>query len=192
MSLSMSWCTSELRSAAARLQQVAVGGLVVRALGQPRRRVRRIEISVKLQSPGVDVLPGNAAVPDGKQAIPVLLDANDDDAITQQRDAREQQPYEVHDVFPSHLAPRTQVLLELLELSEHVAVVSLIDELRQERVSHGEKVVRQRRRVLDERRPQALEHVGVRLERQVEELLQLPVALLALGVLELLRDAVKR
>src|SRR5204862_3506876 len=106
--------------------------------------------------------------------------------------AREQKAYEVHDVLPSDLAPRTEVLLELLKLSDDVAVVSLIDELRQKRVSHGEKVVRQRGRVLDERCPQAFKDVGVRLERQVEELLQFPIALLALGVVELFRNAVER
>jgi len=46
--------------------------------------------------------------------------------------------------------------------------------------------------MFDQRGPEALEDVGVRFERQVEELLKLPVAFLAVGVLELLRNAVER
>ena len=122
----------------------------------------------------------------------MALDADHDDAVAEEGDAREQQAHEVHDVLPAHLAARAQILFELLELAQHVAVVGLVDELRQERLAHGDELVGERRRLLDERRPEALEHVGVRFERQVEKPLQLPVALLAVGVLELLRDAVER
>src|SRR5438552_17343242 len=95
-------------------------------------------------------------------------------------------------MLPADLAPSPEILFELLELAEDVAVVRLIDQLRQERRAHAEELVGQWRRVLYERGPEALEHVGVRFERQAEELLELPVALLAARVLELFRNAIER
>ena len=43
---------------------------------------------MEVQSPSVQFLPGNAAIADGKKAIAVLLDADHDDAVTQEGDAR--------------------------------------------------------------------------------------------------------
>jgi hypothetical protein len=118
---------------------------------------------MKLQPPRVDFLPGHTAVADGEKAVAVLFHADHDDAVTQKGDAREQEANQVHDVLPTDLAPSPEVLFQLLELSDHVAVVRLIDELRQERLAHAEELVRQRRRVLDQGCPEALEDVGVRL-----------------------------
>jgi hypothetical protein len=44
--------------------------------------VERRTLNVAVHSPSVDLLPGYATIADGEKAIAVLLDADDDDAIT--------------------------------------------------------------------------------------------------------------
>ena len=65
-------------------------------------------------------------------SIAVLVDLDDDDAITQEGDARQKKANQVHDVLPADLAPSPEILFELLELPQDVTVVGLIDESRQE------------------------------------------------------------
>jgi len=52
--------------------------------------------------------------------------------IPQDTDAGNEQPDEVHDMFPFQLSLITKIGLYLLELRHHVAVVRLIDQPRQE------------------------------------------------------------
>ena len=56
------------------------------------------------------------------------------EALAQHVDAREQQPDQVHDVLPLHLALVAEVGLHLLELRHHVAVVRLVDHRETENV----------------------------------------------------------
>ena len=98
----------------------------------------------------------------------------------------------MHDVLPLHLPVVAEVGLHLLELRHHVAVVGLVDQPRQEDRPHRQQFLGQRRRLLDQRRVEALQDVRVGLQRQHEELLEFPVRLLRRVVLQLLGHAVKR
>src|SRR5437764_13822674 len=128
--LEVSWSRFYLGGDPPRLEQESIGGFVVRSVRQRGRSVRAVEISVKLQPPGIDLLPGHAALADREETVAVLLDADHDDSVTQERNARQKETNEVHDVLRADLAARAEILFELLELPEDVTVVRLIDELR--------------------------------------------------------------
>jgi hypothetical protein len=89
-------------------------------------------------------------------------------------------------------SPRAIVAPQLLELRHHVAVVGLEHELRQEALAHAEEFLGDRRRRHDLRRPEHLEDVRIGLQRQDQELLQLPIDLVGRRVLELLGNAEQR
>ena len=95
-------------------------------------------------------------------------------------------------MFPFDLTLVADVGLHLLELGHHVAVVSLVNEPRQKDRPHAQQLHSQRRRLLDQRRVNALQHVRVGLERQHEKLLELPVSFLRLVLLQLLGHTVER
>jgi hypothetical protein len=74
----------------------------------------------------------------------------------------------------------------------HVAVVGLIDKPGEEFFAHGQQFLGRRNGVDDQRRIEDFEHIGIRLEREDEELLELPEDFLAGVVFELFGDAKER
>ena len=91
---------------------------------------------MQAQPPGVNLRPRQFAAPDRQQSFAVFPDPHGDDALPQRRHAGEQQPDQVHGVLPANVSARAQVLLQLLELRQHVAVVGLIDQPREEDMAH--------------------------------------------------------
>ncbi|KAF0246226.1 MAG: hypothetical protein FD180_857 [Planctomycetota bacterium] len=166
------------RGASTRPHQERVDRFMVGALGKRRLRERRVELLVQLHAPRVDLDPRRLAAPDREQPLAVLLDAHGDAPFAQRRHAGKKQPHQVHRVLPAERPLVAQVLLQLPELRHHVPVVGLVDHLRQKRPAHCEHLLRERRSRLHDRRPQALQHVRVSLERHRQKLLQLPVAFL--------------
>ena len=98
----------------------------------------------------------------------------------------------MHHVLPLRRPMLAHVGFDLAELRGDVAGVGLEHELRQEARTHRQQFAAEHRAVLDLRRPQALEHVGVGLQRHDDELLQLPVGLLRRLVVDLLGHAEQR
>ncbi len=144
---------------------------------------------MEFEPPGIDFAPWKFPTPDREEPISMLLDPHRDIMLAHDRDAGEEETDEVHCVLPLDPAPRSKVLFELLELREDVAVVRLVDELREEGAADSEELSGEVGRILDEGRVEAFENPGIRLEREPEKLAQLPVRLLRLLVFELLRNA---
>src|SRR5207302_9233319 len=89
-------------------------------------------------------------------------------------------------------ATRAEILLELLKLRKDIAVVCLIDELRQENAADREQLARELGSLFDHRRVQAFEDSGIRFERELQKLTELPIRLLRLFIFELLRNREER
>ena len=79
-----------------------------------------------------------------------------------------------------------------LNCEHDVAVVRLVNEPRQKGRPHPQQFLGKRSFLLDDRRIEAFQHVGVCLERQYEKSLQFPVVLLGVMPFELIRDTIQR
>src|SRR5437016_1236473 len=88
-----------------------VGALVVRPLRQLRRVQRRVEFLVQAQPPALNFFPRQLATPDREQTIAVRVHLHGHRSIAEHADAGEQQPDQVHDVLPFHLALVAKVAL---------------------------------------------------------------------------------
>lgn len=119
----------------------------------------------------------------------MLHDANRHLARLQSGDSLQEEPQQVHRVLPPDRTMVPQIALEFAELRHQVAVERLVDELREKCAAHREELLCERRRFLHDRRPEAFEHRRIRLQRERDDLLELPVALLRRRVFELLRHA---
>lgn len=174
------------------LEQECVYAGVVGAVGEGAVGEGGVEFGVELEAPGVGLVPGECTVLDGEELVAMLrIDADGDAGFAEKGDAGEEEAEEVHDVLPLDVALVAEVGGEFFELAHDVAVVGLIGEAREEGAAHSEHFLGQGRGLFDDGGPKAFEHVGVGLEGEDEEFLQLPVALLGLFVLELLGQAIE-
>lgn len=92
----------------------------------------------------------------------------------------------MHHMLPSRPLLIAQVLLDLLELRQHIGVIRAVDVPREKHPSHRHHAFPDHATMLNRWRVKALQHIRVRPQRQPDKLLNLPVAFLML-VLQLLR-----
>lgn len=142
-------------------------------------------------APGVHFCPLEFAAFDGEEAVAVGFDLHGDAAFAQGGRAGEEEAQEVHSVFPADFAVVAQVLLDLLELAEGVAVEGLKDHLGKEAVAQVQEFLAQGGDLFHEGRVEAFEDVRVRLQRHDEEFLEFPKAGLGGVVLKLFGRAVE-
>src|SRR6185312_9589199 len=147
---------------------------------------------MQVEPPAIDLIPRTQSVPYRKQIGPVFGDVDRHMPLLEYAHTLQQKPDKMHCVFPLDIAGRTQVLLQFLELRHDVSVIGLEDKLRKKDAATLEDRVRNLGCVLHKRGEETFENVGVSLQRQSKELLQLPVALLRLFIFKLLRYAIKR
>lgn len=122
----------------------------------------------------------------------MFLHSHRDIPLAQHGNPRDEQPQQVHDMLPLHGSLVAQVGLQFLKLAHHIAVVGLIDHGRKERLPHGKQPLGQRRGIFNQRRIETFKDVRVGFQRQCDELLDLPIHLFGLRVLQLLRHAIER
>ena len=120
-----------------------------------------------------------------QQFVAVLGHVDADFAGLQGRDARVEQADQVHGVLGLVGALVLEGVGHAAELAQDVARIGLVDVLREERLPHRPQLLGRLVGQQDQRRPERLQHVGVGLQRQPQELLQLPVDLVPLVLLEL-------
>src|SRR5574341_772515 len=85
----------------------------------------------------------------------------------------------MHGVLRLETARLLEAVPHAAELGEDVAGIRLVDVLREEGAAERAQLLALGLRLEDDRRPQGLEDVGVRLQGEDEELLQLPVDLIS-------------
>jgi len=172
-----------------RSDEEAVCSFVIRTLGKFGFDESLFEVAVEFLAPGVHLGPGDFAAFDGEQAVAVGFDADGDGAGAQGGCAGQEQAQEVHGVFPADFAVVADVLANLLELAQGVAVEGLEDHLRQKNVANGQQFFAQWSQLFHERGVKAFEDVGIGFEGHDEEFLEFPMAALRGVVLELLGRA---
>src|SRR5689334_12673943 len=121
--------------------QESVSSFIIRALGQRSSAISLFEFTMELEAPSIDFFPRLVSATNPEQHLSVLIDAHRHKALPQNRDAREQQPNQVHGMLPLERALCTEILLQLLELRHHVAVVGLVHNLREKDLFLIEKLV---------------------------------------------------
>jgi hypothetical protein len=92
---------------------------------------RVIEFSVQCEPPALDILPRYVAAANGQKPIAILVNPERDETVSQDYDTREQQPNQMHHVFPAYLTVISKILFQLLELRQHICIVGAMDVLRE-------------------------------------------------------------
>jgi hypothetical protein len=174
------------------VDQERIYAMVVGAIGQSGGLERGLEAGLQLFSPNIGLREWHLASFDREQSFSLIADIDADRAFTQYVRAGKQQSNLVHHVFPLYAALIANVGLHLLELRGDVSRIGLEHELRQKCVSHGEKFSDERSDVFNDWEMEALQYVRVRLEREHDELLPLPIHFLGFVGFELLGHTVQR